>query len=165
MSSERKPAVVLRAADLEAHSIDFAHPWHPASRSRIAFLARPAGLSRTGINLVRLAPKNDSFTYHAHLHEEEWLYLLAGRAVIESGETRTELVAGDFVAFPTPQQPHQLHNESDEDVVYLTGGERPEMDVVDFPRNGRRLVRIEDRASVYDLESGEPWPFPGAKQL
>jgi uncharacterized cupin superfamily protein len=161
MSTDRKPATVLRAADIEAHSVDFVHPWHPTSAIRGAFLAGPAGLTRCGVNLIALRPKNQSFTYHAHLLEEEWIYLLAGRAVLVSGDTRHELVAGDFAAFPAPQAPHQLHNESDEDVVYLSGGERPPTDIVDFPELGKRLVRVDDRATVYDLATGTSWPFLG----
>lgn len=165
MSTERKPPVVLRAADIEAESVDFVHPWHPTSSLRGAFLARPAGLRRCGVNLIRLRPKNQSFTYHAHHLEEEWVYILSGRAVLEHGDAREELGPGDFVAMSTPQEPHQLHNESDEDVVYLTGGERAETDVVDFPRLGKRVVRIGERATVYELDGGSLWPFPGAKGL
>src|SRR3954447_23305340 len=102
MTSERKPAVVMRAAEIEAQAVDFVHPWNPTSSLRGAFLARPAGLKRTGINLIRLRAGNQSFTYHAHLHEEEWIYLVAGNAVLESGGVRHDVGAGDFVAFPTP---------------------------------------------------------------
>jgi uncharacterized cupin superfamily protein len=165
MTIERKPAVVLRAADVEAHTADFVHPWQPTSRCRAAFLAGPAGLTRTGVNLIRLPPGGDSFTFHAHLHEEEWIYVLSGRAVLESGDTVEEVTAGDLVALPAPQAPHQLHNRSDADVVYLTGGERPSFDVVDFPRDGKRVVRSGERATAYPLEAGEALPFPGVEPL
>ena len=165
MTIERKRAVVLRAADIETHSVDFVHPWNPTSAIHGSFLAAPAGLKRTGVNLIRLRPHNQSFTYHAHLHEEEWVYILSGRAVVESDGERTEVGAGDFIAFATPQAPHQLINDSDEDVVYLTGGERPQLDVVDFPRLGKRMVRVDEAAAVYELDSAVDWPIPGAKKL
>ena len=45
--------------------------------------------------------------------------------------------------------------------VYLSGGERVHIDVADFPRLGKRLVRIDTRAIMYDLDSGAPLPSPG----
>jgi hypothetical protein len=39
------------------------------------------------------------------------------------------------------------------------------MDVADFPRLGKRVVRIGQRATVYELDAGAPLPFPGFEQL
>jgi uncharacterized cupin superfamily protein len=165
MSIPTKPAVVLRAAEIEARSAPFAHPWNPASEMRAAFLGRAAGLARTGINVIRVPPGKESFTYHAHLHEEEWLYVISGRAIVESGDVQHEVGAGDLVAFPTPSQAHLLRNVFSEDVVYLSGGEHAELDVADFPRLGKRLVRIGERSTVYELDSGAALPFPGIDTL
>lgn len=165
MSLPRKPARVVRAAEATASGGTFRHPWNPNSEVHGALLGRAAGLERTGLNLIRVPPGKESFTLHAHLHEEEWLYVLSGRATVESGEAVHEIAAGDFVAFPTPSEPHLLRNTSSEDVVYLTGGERAPFDVADFPRHGKRLVRLGDHATVYDLEGGTPFPFPGIEQL
>jgi mannose-6-phosphate isomerase-like protein (cupin superfamily) len=107
-----------------------------------------------------LAPGNESFVYHAHLHEEEWVYILSGRATVESDGALHEVAAGDFIAFPTPSEPHILRNTSAEDVVYLTGGERSSFDVADFPRHGKRMVRIGERATVYELAGGAAFPLP-----
>lgn len=161
MPEARKPARVVRADEVDAQSRTFSHPWNPRSEMRAAWLGGGSGLTRTGVNLLRLPPGNESFTYHAHLHEEEWIYVLSGRAVIESGSLTHEIAAGDFIAFPTPSEPHLLRNTSTEDIVYLTGGERAQFDISDFPRDGKRLVRIGERATVYELSSGSAFPFPG----
>ncbi len=165
MSEARKPARIVHAPEVEAQTRTFTHPWNPRSEMRAAWLGGSAGLTRTGVNLLRLPPGNESFTYHAHLHEEEWIYLLSGRAVLDDGDAHHELGAGDFVAFPTPSQPHQLRNPFDADVVYLSGGERAHIDVADFPRLGKRVVRIDGRAVVYELDSGTPFPFAGFELL
>jgi len=161
MSLSRKPALIIRAAESAASAATFRHPWNPQSEMHGAILGRAAGLLRTGLNLIRVPPGKESFTYHAHLHEEEWIYILSGRAVVESGGVAHEVAAGDFIAFPTPSEPHILRNTSTEDVTYLTGGERAPFDVADFPRDGKRMVRIGERASVYELAAGAPFPFPG----
>jgi uncharacterized cupin superfamily protein len=165
MSTPRKPAHVVRAAEVEAQTQAFRHPWNPRSEMRAAWLGGTAGLTRTGVNLLRLPSGGESFTYHAHLHEEEWIYVVSGRAILDDGDAQHELAAGDFVAFPTPSQPHQLRNPYGEDVVYLSGGERAQIDVTDFPRQGKRVVRIGQRATVYELDTGEPLPFPGFDRL
>lgn len=165
MAIPRKPAHVVRAAEVEAQTQAFRHPWNPRSEMRAAWLGGTAGLTRTGVNLLRLPPGGESFTYHAHLHEEEWIYLVSGRAILDDGDAQHELAAGDFVAFPTPSQAHQLRNPHGEDVVYLSGGERAQIDVTDFPRLGKRVVRIGQRATVYELDTGEPLPFPGFDRL
>ena len=160
MSLPRKPARVIRAAEAAASGRTFQHPYNPSSEMHGAMLGRPAGLERTGVNLIRVPPGKESFAYHAHLHEEEWVYILSGRAVVESGGTVHEVAAGDFVAFPTPSEPHLLRNTSGEDVVYLTGGERAPFDVADFPRDGKRIVRLGERATVYELAGGAAFPSP-----
>lgn len=160
MTDLRKPAHVVHAAEIDAQTRSFSHPWNPRSPMRAAWLGNASGLMRTGVNLLRLPPGGESFTYHAHLHEEEWIYLLSGRAVLADGEAQHELAAGDFAAFPTPSQPHQLRNPYEDEVVYLSGGERAHMDVADFPHVGKRVVRIGNRAVAYDLDDGAPLPFP-----
>jgi len=163
MSLPRKPARIIRAAEAAAATGTFQHPWNPRSEMHGAILARAAGLERCGLNLIRVPAGKESFIYHAHLHEEEWIYILSGRATVECGDAVHEVAAGDFVAFPTPSEPHLLRNTSGEDVVYLTGSERAALDVSDFPRDGKRMVRVGERATVYELASGAPFPFPGVE--
>ena len=42
---------------------------------------------------------------------------------------------------PSPFRPCLLRNPFDEDLVYLMGGERNELDVVRYPRDGRTLFK------------------------
>src|SRR5687768_4447018 len=108
--ADRKPAHILRAAEIEATSGTFSHPWNERSEMRGAMLGRPAGLTRTGLNLITIPPGKEAFVFHAHLHEEEWIYILSGRATIDDGDRQHEVGPGDFIAFPTPSQAHQLRN-------------------------------------------------------
>jgi uncharacterized cupin superfamily protein len=165
MSLPRKPARIIRAADAAKNSATFQHPWNPNSQMHGVMLGRPSGLERAGINLIRVPPGKEAFTLHAHLHEEEWIYILSGRATVQTGEASHEVAAGDFVAFPAPSEPHLLRNTSDEDVVYLAGGEHAHVDVVDFPRDGKRSIRVGELATVYELSGGSEFPFPGIEKL
>jgi uncharacterized cupin superfamily protein len=89
--------------------------------------------------------------YHSHQHEEEWIYVLSGRAIAEIGDAELEVGAGDFMGFPTPSVGHHLRNASGEDLVYLMGGERREMEVADFPKHGRRMYRSRTTVDIVEV--------------
>jgi uncharacterized cupin superfamily protein len=150
---------IVRAADIAAHAQEFSHPWNPRSQMLGTQLARSVGLKRTGVNLVRVPAGKESFVYHSHRHEEEWIYLLAGAAValIDGVEYRVE--PGDFIGFPAPSVPHLLRNPGPAELVYLVGGENREFEIAEFPGLGKRMVRNGQHVEVQD--SGDA-PPPGA---
>ena len=71
-------------------------------------------------------------------------------------ELTVEVGPGDFMGFPAGPKAHQLRNPYDADLVYLTGGERREVEIADFPKHGKRLVRIRGEAKVASFEALEP---------
>ncbi|HEX2729547.1 MAG TPA: cupin domain-containing protein [Rubrobacteraceae bacterium] len=143
---------IVRAQESEEQASRFSHPWNPKSEIFGTRLASRVGLSRVGVNRVRIPPGKESFVYHSHYREEEWIYVLSGRGVVEIGDEEIEIGAGDFVGFPAPQVAHHLRNPSEEeDLVYLVGGEVLDVEVADFPRLGRRMVRRGQDVEVYDV--------------
>ena len=68
---------------------------HLALERRAAALSRLAGMSRAHVSLVRLPPGKDSFAYHAHMLEEEWIYIVSGRAIAEIEGKTAEVGPGD----------------------------------------------------------------------
>ncbi len=55
------------------------------------------------------------------------------------------------MGFPAPQVAHHLRNPGDEDLVYLVGGENLDVDIADFPRLGKRMVRRGQDVEIYDI--------------
>jgi uncharacterized cupin superfamily protein len=157
------PKNILRAADRERASRTVSHPWNPKSEITGAFLARATGMARVGVNLARIRPGKESFVPHAHAREEEWIYILSGRAIVSIGAGDYEIGPGDFVGFPAPQAAHHLKNPGPDDLVYLMGGENPPADAVDFPAHGKRLVRIGDDVRVYATDGDDPSGHPDAE--
>lgn len=139
---ERKPAKVFRAKEMRDGRRAYRQRLNenPDATFDIFGLAARAGLMRTGVNIAWLAPGRETFAYHAHHFEEEWIYILGGRAVCLIDDVDTTLEAGDFVAFPTPSVPHLLKNPFDVECTYLMGGERRELDVLDYPRLGKTYL-------------------------
>ncbi len=108
-------------------------------------LTKDTGMARIGLHQVRLEPGRDSTTHHYHDADEEFLYILSGRGIARIGEDSFEVGPGDFMGFPAPSPAHSLHNNGDEDLVYLMGGERHAPDVVHYPDIGRSMMKAAGR--------------------
>ena len=163
MSEEKKPKLLIRAGERPPPH-PFSHPLNPRSEVQLCALGDAVGLQRVGFHLLRIPPGKESFAYHSHQGEEEFVYILSGRGLAEIGDEEIEVGPGDFMGFPTPSVGHHLRNPFDEDLVYLSGGERRQMEVANFPRLGKRMVRVGMDMTVYPTASGAPF-FPSGDDL
>jgi uncharacterized cupin superfamily protein len=151
-----KPSLnLVRAADIAAHAQEFSHPWNPASLMRGTQLGRSVGLKRTGVNFMRVPPGRESYVYHSHRYEEEWMYVIAGGGVALIDGQEFAIAAGDFLGFPTPSVAHLLRNTGAEDLVYLAGGENRDFEIAVFPLLGKRLVSMGQEVDVYDADDAK----------
>lgn len=152
-----KPSLnLVRAADVATHLQQFSHPWNRNSEMHGMQLARSVGLKRTGVNFIRVPAGRESYVYHSHHYEEEWIYVLAGRGIALIDDVEYEVAAGDFMGFPTPSVAHHLRNPGPEDLVYLAGGENREYEVAEFPKLAKRMVRRGSQVDIYDFADAKP---------
>ena len=147
MAQER---FVVRSEEASEQASRFSHPWNPNSELYGTRLSSLVGLSRVGVSRVSVPPGKESFVYHSHYREEEWIYVLSGRGKAEIDDEELEVAAGDFMGFPAPQVAHHLRNPYDEDLVYLVGGENLDVEVADFPRLGKRMLKRGQDVEVYE---------------
>lgn len=152
---DAKKTYLLPADQIEALLQTFSHPWNPKSEIAGTQLGKAVGLQRTGVNFVRIAPGKESFVYHSHYREEEWIYILSGQGTAEIDDEEFEVKAGDFMGFPTPSVAHHLRNTGDEELVYLTGGENLEVEIADFPRLGKQMIRKGATVEIYDVSDAK----------
>jgi len=149
-------APLVRKADAEAAFETFSHPWNPNSEISGIQLGRRAGLKRTGVSLARLEPGKESFVYHSHEREEEWIYILSGTGTAEIDGEEHEVGPGDFMGFATPSVAHHLRNSGSEPLVYLMGGENRDFEIATFPKLGKKMVRSGSNVEVYDVGDAKP---------
>jgi uncharacterized cupin superfamily protein len=147
---EGEKRFVGRASEAEEQASPFSHPWNPNSEVYITRLSSEVRLSRVGISWVRVPAGKESFVYHSHYREEEWVYILSGHGVAEIDGQEYEVGAGDFMGFPPPQTAHHLRNAGEDELVYLMGGEALDSDIADFPKLGKRMVRRGHDIEIYD---------------
>ena len=145
---ERK--VLIKADEVAERASSFSHPWNPNSEIIGTRLSTAVGLSRIGVSLVRIPPGKESFVYHSHYREEEWIYVISGHGIAEIDDEEFEVSTGDFMGFPTPSVAHHLRNPYEEDLLYLVGGENRDVEVADFPRLSKRMLRRGQDVEVYE---------------
>ena len=155
---------LIRAADSAAKMGRHSHPWNPESEMTGVLLSRLAGLERAAVSLARIPPGKESFVYHSHAREEEWLYILSGTGTAEIDGGEYEVGPGDFMGFPTPSVAHHLRNTGEEDLVYLMGGENRDAEVSTFPRLGKKMVRLGGEVEIYNLDDAMPFGPAGDRQ-
>ena len=158
MSDEKRHLV--RAG--KAPSQTLSHPLNENSQIEIEMLSRIAGMQRIGVNRTKIPPGKESFIYHSHQTEEEFIYVISGRGKLAADDAETEIGPGDFIGFSTPSVAHLVRNPFKEDLICLMGGENKEAEVTDFPRAGKRGFRgptsheVVDYEHISNLQEGSP---------
>jgi len=141
MSSKDEMRLLRASAIAELTEVSFQHPLNANSGVHMRSLGAMTGLQRIAVTLSRIPAGKESFIYHSHQCEEEFLYILSGRGIAEIGDETFEVGPGDFMGFPTPSVAHNLRNPFEVDIVYLMGGEHRDVEIADFPHVRKRLFR------------------------
>jgi len=152
----RRPESYLVRAPSRDAAFELRYPLNRNAQLFMTPLSRSVGLQRLGVTLGRMPPGKESFIYHSHRHEEEFVYILSGRGIAEIEGEEHEVGPGDFLGFPTPSVAHHLRNPFDEDLVYLMGGEHKDGEIADFPGIGKRLIRDGENLALVDAADLEP---------
>jgi uncharacterized cupin superfamily protein len=154
-----KPHPLLKSEDIAAlPEKKHVHQFNDNAIRHTRSIGDVLGLTKMGVHLVRLETGNDSTQFHFHHEDEEFVYILSGRGVAEIGDETHEVGPGDFMGFSMDSLPHNMKNPFDEDLVYLMGGNRSELDVCDYPRINRRMYRrhgMKEYTNLSDIHEVE----------
>jgi uncharacterized cupin superfamily protein len=116
------------------------------------------GLKNFGVNLTRLAPGAMSSLRHAHSLQDEFVYVIAGSAVLITDEGETPLEAGMCAGFPAGTgNAHHLVNRSNGEVWYLEVGDRTAGDVGSYPDDDLQAVKRDDGGWEFRRKDGRPY--------
>ena len=97
------------------------------------------GAKDLGYSYDVVPPGKRSCPFHSHRGEEEMFFIVRGQGTLRYGsETRT-IRAGDVICCPTggPETAHQIVNDSDADLAYLSVSTMMPAEVCEYPDSGK----------------------------
>jgi len=158
---------IVRTSDVPIErTFHFSHPLNADSEMRLLPLSDQIGMKNMGISIGRIPPGKEGFIPHAHAGQEEFIYVLEGEGALTIDGDMTIIRPGDFVGFPIDGAVHHLANVSDQDLVYLMGGERTTTDVSYFPTIGKKGFWADGKMYYVDddaAKSFRPEDFSASK--
>jgi uncharacterized cupin superfamily protein len=99
------------------------------------------------LEILRLAPGQTPYPYHLHSAQWELYHVVSGRGIVRHQDGTTPIETGDAFIF-APNEPHQLTNNSTEDLVVLVIADNPIGESAYFPDSKKWLVRSPERRVV-----------------
>jgi uncharacterized cupin superfamily protein len=127
---------VVHIDDIEIMA--FQHDVDPKAKRRMRTLHQPTGLERQAMRWARVAPGDRSTALHTHDQTDEWILVLAGRALARIGDAEIEVGPNDFIGHPAGGPPHSM--TVIDELTYLMGGQIDSADIVTYPEAGLRRV-------------------------
>ena len=105
------------------------------------------GLTQFGVNKTILPPNSATAMKHWHEEEDEFVFIIAGSAILLDKYGEHKMNAGDCATFKRgDNNGHALINKSDKDVVLLEVGTRAEKDIVHY--TDKDLINDVDRTKI-----------------
>jgi uncharacterized cupin superfamily protein len=105
-------------------------------------------------------PGKPNFPYHAHSAQWELYLIVSGEGKVRDKEGTTEVVAGDAFIFG-PDQPHQLINSGEEDLVYYVIADNPIGESGYYPDSVKWKVNKSSAADRVVIKGRETDYFDG----
>jgi len=152
-----KPYLV-RTSDPEHRAEPGSHPLDPKVFKYKLNLGDKCGLTQAGVHINTVPPNNISTVPHWHSNEDEWFYIIkageGARIVLyedgKANEPREEEVkTGDFLGFPAATKVGHVFKTGADEIVYLVGGSRKEVEVVHYPVIKTKAVIDRSSGPVY----------------
>jgi uncharacterized cupin superfamily protein len=103
------------------------------------------------VEILRIPPGKIPYPYHSHSAQWEFYHVISGRGSVRHHDGSTAIVSGDAFVFK-PGEPHQLINDSAEDLIIYVIADNPIGESVHYPDSDKWLVRSPKRR----IFRGEP---------
>lgn len=96
------------------------------------------------VEILRIPPGKTPYPYHSHSAQWEFYQVISGSGIVRHQDGKTPIEPGDAFIF-APGQPHQLINNSTEDLVVYVVADNPMGESNYFPDSGKWFVRSPER--------------------
>ncbi len=107
--------------------------------SRSARIGPQLGAKDLGYSYDVVPSGKCSCPFHSHRGEEEMFFIVRGRGTLRYGSQTRPIRAGDFICCPTggPETAHQIVNDSDEELAYISVSTMLPAEVCEYPDSGK----------------------------
>ena len=97
------------------------------------------GAKDLGYSYDVVQPGKRSCPFHSHRGEEEMFFVVKGTGTLRYGKETRKVRAGDFICCPTggPETAHQLINDSDAELAYISVSTMLPAEVCEYPDSGK----------------------------
>lgn len=129
-------------------------------------LGAAAGNTALACNMFELQPGKTAMPFHFHHANEEAMYVLAGTGTLRIADERHPVRQGDYVAFVTGKDAHQLTNTGSDPLRYLMLSTQNHADVMVYPDSDKvgflvgsgkeTFARFFPEQAKVDYWQGEP---------
>ena len=99
------------------------------------------------VEILRIPPGKTPYPYHSHSAQWEFYHVMSGKGIVRHTDGTTPVVAGDAFIFE-PDQPHQLINNSSEDLVVYVVADNPIGESCHYPDSKKWIVRSPERRLI-----------------
>jgi uncharacterized cupin superfamily protein len=97
------------------------------------------GAKDLGYSYDEVPPGKSSCPFHSHRAEEEMFFIVSGTGKLRYGNEARQVRAGDFICCPVggPDTAHQLINDSDSTLAYISVSTMMPAEVCEYPDSGK----------------------------
>jgi len=97
------------------------------------------GATDLGYSYDVIPPGKRGCPFHSHRAEEEMFFIVRGSGTLRYGNETRRVRAGDFICCPTggPETAHQLVNDSDAELAYISVSTMMPAEVCEYPDSGK----------------------------
>ena len=99
------------------------------------------------VEILRIPAGATPYPFHSHAAQWEFYHVIAGHGLVRHKDGNTEIETGDAFLFK-PDEPHQLINNSTEDLVIYVIADNPIGESCHYPDSNKWLVRSPERRLI-----------------
>jgi uncharacterized cupin superfamily protein len=135
--------------------------------SRCTRIGPLLGAKDLGYSFDIVPPGKSACPFHSHRGEEEMFFIVRGTGKLRYGKETRRIRAGDVICCPVggPETAHQIVNDSDADLAYLSVSTMMAAEVCEYPDSGKigafggsgdsRLRHMTEASAAVDYWKGE----------
>jgi uncharacterized cupin superfamily protein len=99
------------------------------------------------VEICRIPPGKTPYPYGSHSAQWEFYHVISGSGVVRHKDGRTPIESGDAFIFK-PGEPHQIINNSTQDLILYVVADNPIGDSAYFPDSNKWLVFSPERRVI-----------------